>query len=178
MAALVSYLNLLVVWVGVDTSGGIGVSPPDANGNGGGGGHMYSSDGTKQYCDGCGAVKAIRAAVPKPTSFRVARPLERFFGHIKGSFAPLAGGARLYMVLVEDHSNVGSVLFRRDKNGATVTGAFRGFFTAIKPLIAVNGPVDSMRTDNGLEFVNRRFRQHAGRAGHQAGVHARRVCET
>ena len=61
------------------------------------------------------------------------------------------------MLLVDDYSNVGWVLFLKDKTGSTVTQAFRAFFAAIKPLIAAHGPVGSLRTDNGLEFVNDDF---------------------
>ena len=50
------------------------------------------------------------------------------------------------------------MLFLKDKTGSTVTQAFRAFFTTIKPLIAVHGPVRSLRTDNGLEFVNDDFK--------------------
>ena len=94
-----------------------------------------------QYCSGCGEAKAIRAAVPKTTSFRVARPLERLFGDFTGAFSPSAGGARYCMLLVDDYSNVGWVLFLKDNTGSTVTQVFRVFFAAIKPLIAVHGPV-------------------------------------
>ena len=114
--------------------------------------------GHRQYCSGCGEAKAIRAAVPKVTSFRAARPLERLFGDLTGSFSPSAGGARYCMLLVDDYSNVGWVLFLKDKTGSTVTQAFRAFFAAIKSLITVHGPVGSLRTDNGLEFVNDDFK--------------------
>ena len=59
---------------------------------------------------------------------------------------------------MDDHSNVGWILFLKDKTGSTVTQAFRAFFAAIKPLITVHGPVGSLRTDNGLEFVNDDFK--------------------
>ena len=62
------------------------------------------------------------------------------------------------MLLVDDYSNVGWVLFLKGKTGSTVTQAFRAFFAAIKPLIAVYGPRGSLRTDNGLEFVNDDFK--------------------
>ena len=114
--------------------------------------------GHRQYCSGCGEAKAIRAAVPKTTSFRAARPLERLFGDLTGPFSPSAGGARYCMLLVDDYSNVGWVLFLEDKTGSTVTQTFLAFFAAIKPLIAVHGPVGSLRTDNGLEFVNDDFK--------------------
>ena len=61
------------------------------------------------------------------------------------------------MLLVDDYSNVGWVLFLKDKTGSTVTQAFRAFFAAIKLLIGVHGPVGSLRTDN-LEFVNGDFK--------------------
>ena len=38
-----------------------------------------------QYCSGYGEAKAIRAAVPKTTSFRAARPLEHLFGDLTGT---------------------------------------------------------------------------------------------
>ena len=114
--------------------------------------------GHRQYCSGCGEAKAIRAAVPKTTSFRAARPLERLFGDLTGPFSPSAGGARYCILLVDDYSNVGWVMFLKDKTGSTVTQAFRAFFAAIKPLITVHGPVGSLRTDNGLEFVNDDFK--------------------
>ena len=114
--------------------------------------------GHRQYCSDCGEAKAIRAAVPKTTSFRVARPLERLFGDLTGPFSPSADGARYCMLLVDDYSNVGWVLFVKDKTGSTVTQAFRAFFAAIKPLITVHGPVGSLHTDNGLEFVNDDFK--------------------
>ena len=63
--------------------------------------------GHRQYCSGCGEAKAIRDAVPKTTSFRAARPLERLFGDLTGLFSPSAGGARYCMLLVDDYSNVG-----------------------------------------------------------------------
>ena len=59
---------------------------------------------------------------------------------------------------MDDYSNVGGVLFLKGKTGSTVTQAFHAFFAAIKPLIAVHGPVGSLRTDNGLEFVNDDFK--------------------
>ena len=62
------------------------------------------------------------------------------------------------MLLVDDYSNVGWVLFLKDKTDSSVTQAFRAFFAAIKPLIAVHGPVGSLSTDNGLEFVNDDFK--------------------
>ena len=61
----------------------------------------------RQYCSGCGEAKAIRAAVPKTTSFRAARPLERLFGDLTGPFSPSTGCARYYMLLLDDYSNVG-----------------------------------------------------------------------
>ena len=114
--------------------------------------------GHRKYCSGCREAKAIRAAVPKITSFRAARPLERLFGDLTGPFSLSAGGARYCMLLVDDYSNVGWVLFLKDKTDSTVTQAFRAFFAAIKTLIAVHGPVGSLRTDNGLEFVNDGFK--------------------
>ena len=113
--------------------------------------------GHRQHCNGCGEAKAIRAAVPKITSFRAARPLERLFGDLTGPFSPSVGGAR-YCMLLDDYSNMGWVLFLKDKTGSTVTKAFRAFFAAIKPLIAVHRLVGSLRTDNGLEFVNDDFK--------------------
>ena len=80
------------------------------------------------------------------------------------------------MLLVDDYSNVGWVLFLKDQIGSTVTQAFRAFFAAIKPLIAIHGPVGSLRTDNGLEFVNDDFK-HADGAEYQAGVDTRRRCQ-
>ena len=59
------------------------------------------------------------------------------------------------MLLVDDYSNVGWVLFLKDKTDSTVTQTFHAFFAAIKPLITVHGPVGSLRTDNGLEFMNK-----------------------
>ena len=114
--------------------------------------------GHRQYCSGCGEAKAIRAAVPKTTSFRATRPLERLSGDLTGPFSPSAGGVRYCMLLVGDYSNVGWVLFLKNKTGSTVTQAFRAFFAAIQPLIAVHGPVGSLRADNGLEFVNDDFK--------------------
>ena len=96
-------------------------------------------NGHPQHCSGCGEAKAIRAAVPKTTSFRAARPLERLFGDLTGPFSPSAGAARYCMLLVDDGSNVRWVLFLKGKTGSTVTQAFRAFFAAIKPLIAVHG---------------------------------------
>ena len=57
--------------------------------------------GHRQYCGGCGEAKAIRAAVPKTTSFRAARSLERLFGNLIGPFSPPAGGAGNCMLLVD-----------------------------------------------------------------------------
>ena len=62
------------------------------------------------------------------------------------------------MLLVDDDSNVGWVLFLKDKTGSTVTQTFRAFFAAIKPLIAVHGPVGSFNSDNGLEIMNDDFK--------------------
>ena len=114
--------------------------------------------GHRQYCSGCGEAKAIGAAVPKAASFRAARRLERLFGDLTGPFSPSASGAGYCMLLVDDYSNVGWALFLKDKTGSTVTQAFRAFFAAIKPLIAVHGAVESLRTDNGLELVNDDFK--------------------
>ena len=111
-----------------------------------------------RQCSGCGEAKAIRTAVPKTPAFRAARSLERLFGDLTGPFSPSAGGAWHCMLLVDDYSNVWWVLFLKDKTGSTVTQAFRAFFAAIKPLIAVHGPVGSLRTNNGLEFVNDDFK--------------------
>ena len=115
-------------------------------------------NGHRQYCSGCGEAKAIRAVVPKTTSFRAARPLERLFRDLTGPFSPSTGGMRYCMLLADDYSNVGWVLFLKDKTGSTVTQAFRALFAAIKPLIAVHGPVGILRTNNGLEFVNDDFK--------------------
>ena len=97
--------------------------------------------GHRQYCSGCGEVKAIRAAVPKTKSFRAAILLEHLFRDLTGAFSLSAGGARYCMLLVDDNSNVGWVLFLKDKIGSTVTQAFGAFFAAIKPLTTVHGPV-------------------------------------
>ena len=51
---------------------------------------------------------------------------------------------------------MGAVSERQNRR-STVTQAFRAFFAAIKPLIAVHGPVGSLHTDNGLDFVNDDF---------------------
>ena len=77
--------------------------------------------GHRQCCSGCGEAKAIRTAVPKTTSFWAARPLERLFGDLAGPFSPSAGGAQYCMLLMDDYSNVGWVLFLKDKIGSTVT---------------------------------------------------------
>ena len=53
---------------------------------------------------------------------------------------------------------MGWVPFLKEKTDSTVTQAFRAFFAAIKPLIAVHGPAGSLRTDNGLKFVNDDFK--------------------
>ena len=112
----------------------------------------------RQYCSGCGEAKVILATVPKTTSLWAARPLECLFGDLTGPFSPSSGGARYCMLLVDDYRNVGWVLFLKDKTGSTVTQAFRASFAAIKPLIAVHGPVGSLRTDNRLEVVNGDFK--------------------
>jgi len=117
--------------------------------------------GHRQYCSGCAEAKAIRAAVPKTTSLKATRPLERLFGDLTGPFPPSAGGSRYCMLLVDDFSNFGWVLFLKDKAGPTVTTAFRGFLTSIKPLIEIHGSIGSigsLRTDNGLEFINDDFK--------------------
>lgn len=67
---------------------------------------------------------------------------------------PHRPAVRYCMVSMGDYSNVGWVLFLADKSGVTVTSAFRGSFATIKSLIAVHGPVGSMRTGNGLDLVN------------------------
>ena len=85
-------------------------------------------NGHRQYCSGCGEAKAIRAAVPKTTSFGGARPLECLFGNLTGPFSPPAGGAPYCMRLVDNYSNVGGVLFLKDKTGRIVTLAFCAFF--------------------------------------------------
>ena len=114
--------------------------------------------GHRQYCSGCGEMKAIRAAVPKTTSFQAARPLEHLFGDLTGPFSPSAGGARYCMLLVDDYSNVGWVVFLKEKTDSTVTQAFHALFSAMRRLFTVHGPVGSLRTDNGLEFVNDNFK--------------------
>ena len=43
------------------------------------------------------------------------------------------------MLLVDDFSNIGWVLFLKDKAGPTVTTAFRGFLASIKPVIEITG---------------------------------------
>ena len=67
--------------------------------------------GHRQYCSGCGEAKAIRATVPKTTSFRAARPLERLFGDLTGPFSPSAGGARYCMLLVATTATWGGYCF-------------------------------------------------------------------
>ena len=113
--------------------------------------------GTMDYCAGCAAGKAVRAAVPKTTSLRTTRPLERLFGDLTGPFPASTGGVRYCFVLVDDFSNMGWTLLLKDKSGSTVAYAFRAFHTSLKPLIAIPGGVGSLRTDNGLEFVNDTF---------------------
>ena len=65
------------------------------------------------------------------------------------------------MLLVNDFSTFGWVMFLKDKSGPAVTTAFRGFLASLKPLIQIHGAVGcigSLRTDNGLEFINDEFR--------------------
>ena len=62
------------------------------------------------------------------------------------------------MLLVDDYSDVGWVLFLKDKTGSTATQACRAFFAAINPLITVHGTVRSLRTDNRSEFVDDDFK--------------------
>lgn len=57
------------------------------------------------------------------------------------------------MVLVDHYSNVGWVLFLKDKTGAIVTLVFRASFATVQPVITFHGPVDGLRTENGLELV-------------------------
>ena len=89
--------------------------------------------GHRQYCSDCGEAKVIRAAVPKTTSFRAARPLERLFRDLTRPFSPSADGARYCMLLMDDYSNAGWVLFLKDKIGSTVTQAFRASLPPSSP---------------------------------------------
>ena len=89
--------------------------------------------GHRQYCSGCGEANAICAAVPKTTSFRAARPLERLFGDLTGPFSPSAGGARYCMLLVDDYSNVGWVMFLRIRPAALPPRLFAPYLLPSSP---------------------------------------------
>ena len=114
---------------------------------------------TRGYCDGCGEAKAIRRAVPRETTVKSRRPLQRVFIDLTGPYPPSAGGARYCMLVVDDNTNVGWPLFLRDKSGPILCHAFRAWYNAVKLVAATYGGLDIARFDNGHEFTTAEFRK-------------------
>ena len=115
--------------------------------------------GAREYCDGCGEAKATRRAVPRETKVKSGRPLQRVFTDLTGPYPASAGGARYYVLVVDDNTNVGWPLFLRDKSGPTLCYAFRAWYNAVKLVAATYGGLDIARFDNGHEFTNAEFRK-------------------
>ena len=55
------------------------------------------------------------------------------------------------------YSNLGWLIFLKDKSADTVTHAFRVFLAAMKPLREKHGELGALRTDNDTDFFNEHF---------------------
>ena len=115
--------------------------------------------GVRGYCDGCGESKAIRRAVPKETTLKAERPMKRVFVELAEPFLTSVGGARYCMLMVDDCTNLGWMLFLGDKSGDTLCQAFRSWHSAVKSTAAIHGGLEMARFDNGNEFTNADFRE-------------------
>ena len=65
------------------------------------------------------------------------------------------GGAQFCLMIADDATDVGWPVFLPDRSAAIVTNSFRTFLTAFNAY----GRSESLRTDNGPEFTNRKFQK-------------------
>ena len=105
-------------------------------------------------CDGCAGGKGIRKAVAKSTSCAEKR-MQRLFADLAGPMPKSTGGAQFCLMIADDATDVGWPVFLPDKSAAIVTNSFRTFLTAFNAY----GRSESLRTDNGPEFTNRKFQK-------------------
>ena len=105
------------------------------------------------YCDGCAGCDGIRKSVAKSTSNRAKQRLHRLFADLAGPMPTSTGGAQYCLMTADDATNMGWPVFVPDKSVATFT---RGFRTSRAAVNAYSMPA-CLRTDNGLEFTNKKF---------------------
>ncbi|CAN0527058.1 unnamed protein product, partial [Laminaria digitata] len=113
-------------------------------------------------CSGCSEAKGRRMAVPWTTGCRSTRPLERLYVDLSGKRPTSAGGAAYLMMIVDDYSRLGWPYFLKRKSD--VPAAFAGFLADINAT-GVPSIVESVRSDNGTEFVTREFVEMLDRRG-------------
>ena len=110
--------------------------------------------GTLVPCSECAAAKEIRRSVSRSTARRATRPLELLYGDLSGAMPASTGGSVYCFFIVDCYSNLGWLVFLKDKSADTVTHTFHAFLAAVKPLREKHGESGALRTDNGTEFVN------------------------
>ena len=78
--------------------------------------------------------------------------VELLYGDLSGAMPASTGGSVYCFFIVDCYSNLGWLMFLKDKSADTVTHAFHAFLAAIKPLREKHGEPGALRTDNGTEF--------------------------
>ena len=107
----------------------------------------------EEYCDGCGATKAIKRTVLKGVDFsrKSSRPFQRIFMDLAGGYPKSTGGAKYLMQLLDDYTSFGWTVFLGDKSGPTGVRAFRTWYASVKQLMGVQGDVKCVLTYNSTE---------------------------
>ena len=101
-------------------------------------------------CAGCFEAKGRRMAVPWTTECRSAKPLQSLFVDLSGKRSLSASGAMYLMVIVADFSRLGCPYLLK------MSGVALGFAKILADIRVDGCPsvVESVRSDNGTEFLN------------------------
>ena len=77
--------------------------------------------GTLVPCSECAAAKGIRWSVSRSTARRATKPLELLYGDLSGAMPASTGGSFYCFFIVDCYSNLGWLIFLKDKSADTPT---------------------------------------------------------
>ena len=113
---------------------------------------MQISDQTDFECGTCMQGKMCQTRSRKPDE-RATAPLEFVHCDLAGPISPVArNGFRYALCFVDDHSGINMVYFLKQKSDTLE--ATEKFFADVAPY----GKVKRIRSDNGSEFMNKKFK--------------------
>lgn len=125
---------------------------------------VSDSDSTHdtKHCGGCISGKMTRRHFPTNESRESKRKLELVHSDLCGPMSiPSLGGARYFLVIVDDATRFSYVVFFKKKSDT-----LKEFKTFVNMMSTQGyGQVRALRTDNGTEYVNKAFRNYLSSKG-------------